>query len=55
MALDPDDPRPPYQQVAATLRAAILTRKIAPGEKLPSHSELVEAYGVSRMLANGSD
>lgn len=49
MVLDPDDPRPPYQQVAAALRAAILTRKIAPGEKLPSQSELVESYGVSRM------
>ena len=49
MALDPDDPRPPYQQVANTLRAAILTRKLAPGEKLPSGSELAQRYGVARM------
>jgi DNA-binding transcriptional regulator YhcF (GntR family) len=48
-ALDPDDPRPPYQQVAAALRAAILTRTIAPGDKLPSQKELGEHYGVARM------
>jgi DNA-binding transcriptional regulator YhcF (GntR family) len=47
--LDPDDPRPPYQQVAAALRAAILTRTIAPGDKLPSQKELGERYGVARM------
>lgn len=49
MSLDPDDPRPPYQQVAAALRAAILTRKIEPGDKLPSQAELARTYGVSRM------
>ncbi len=49
MALDPDDPRPPYQQVANALRAAILTRKFAPGEKLPSGNELAKRYGVARM------
>ena len=43
MDLDPDDPRPPYQQVANALRAAILTRKFAPGEKLPSGNELATA------------
>jgi DNA-binding transcriptional regulator YhcF (GntR family) len=47
--LDPDDPRPPYQQVANALRAAILTRKFAPGEKLPSGPELAERFGVARM------
>ncbi|MGL5824133.1 MAG: GntR family transcriptional regulator [Nocardioides sp.] len=49
MSLDPDDPRPPYQQVAAALRAAILTRTIGPGEKLPSQAELAKSYGVARM------
>jgi DNA-binding transcriptional regulator YhcF (GntR family) len=49
MALDPDDPRPPYQQVANALRAAILTRKLTPGEKLPSGNELAHRYGVARM------
>lgn len=49
MNLDPDDPRPPYQQVAASIRAAILTRKIEPGDKLPSQEELRIRYGVARM------
>lgn len=49
MSLDLDDPRPPYQQVAASLRAAILTRKVAPGERLPSQAELSKRYGVARM------
>ena len=49
MPLDPDDPRPPYQQVANALRAAILTRKFAPGDKLPSGPQLAETYGVARM------
>lgn len=49
MDLDLDDPRPPYQQVAAALRAAILTRKVAPGERLPSQAELSTRYGVARM------
>lgn len=47
--LDPDDPRPPYQQVANALRAAILTRKFEAGEKLPSQAELGKRYGVARM------
>lgn len=49
MSLDPQDPRPPYQQVAAALRAAILTRKFEPGDKLPSQTELAKHYGVARM------
>jgi DNA-binding transcriptional regulator YhcF (GntR family) len=49
MELDLDDPRPPYQQVAAALRAAILTRKVPAGERLPSQTELSARYGVARM------
>ncbi|WP_030455313.1 GntR family transcriptional regulator [Herbidospora cretacea] len=48
MRLDPDDPRPPYLQVASQLRAAILTRKFAPGEKLPSGPDLAQTFGVAR-------
>jgi len=48
MELDPDDPRPPYQQVAAVLKASILTKKIGPGERLPSGSEMAATYGVAR-------
>ncbi|WP_219417712.1 GntR family transcriptional regulator [Pseudonocardia nigra] len=47
--LDPDDPRPPFQQVANALRAAIRTRRFEPGEQLPSLNELSKAYGVSLM------
>lgn len=52
--LDPDDPRPPYQQVANSVRAAILTRKFQPGEKLPSQAELATRYGVARMTVQQS-
>lgn len=54
MALDPDDPRPPYIQVANALRAAILTRKYAPGEKLPAGSKLAETYGVARQTVQNA-
>jgi DNA-binding transcriptional regulator YhcF (GntR family) len=46
--LDPDDPRPPAQQIANALRAAILTGKLPPGEKLPSQNELAARYNVAR-------
>ncbi|MFD5725890.1 GntR family transcriptional regulator [Streptomyces sp. NPDC058368] len=50
MNLDPDDPRPPYQQVSSVLRAAILTKKegFAPGDKLPSGPELARRFTVAR-------
>lgn len=46
--LDPDDPRTPSQQIANKLRAAILTSKLKPGEKLPSQPDLATRYGVAR-------
>ena len=49
MNLDPDDPRPPYVQVANAVRAAILTKVFKPGEKIPSGTELAKQYGVARM------
>ena len=49
VSLDLDDPRPPYQQVAANLRAAILMGKLAPAERLPSQAELSAIYGLARM------
>jgi len=48
-SLDPDDPRPPFQQVANVLRAAIRTRRFEPGDQLPSLSELSKTYSVSLM------
>lgn len=52
MSLDPDDPRPPYQQVSSALRAAILTKKFQPGDQLPSGPELAKHYGVARMTVS---
>ena len=46
--LDPDDPKQASQQIANKLRAAILTRKFQPGERLPSQNDLAERYGVAR-------
>ncbi|HZB30858.1 MAG TPA: GntR family transcriptional regulator [Streptosporangiaceae bacterium] len=46
--LDPDDPRQASQQIANKLRAAILTRKLSPGDKLPSQPELAARYGVAQ-------
>jgi DNA-binding transcriptional regulator YhcF (GntR family) len=36
-------------QIANALRAAILTKQLAPGEQLPSGNELAKRYGVARM------
>lgn len=49
MSLDPDDPRPPYVQVANSLRASILTKTLAPGDRLPSQAQLADKFGVARM------
>lgn len=46
--LDPDDPKQASQQIANKLRAAILTRRLVPGDKLPSQPELAARYGVAR-------
>jgi DNA-binding transcriptional regulator YhcF (GntR family) len=46
--LDPDDPRTPSRQIANQLRAAILSRKLQPGDQLPSQPELAKRYGVAR-------
>jgi DNA-binding transcriptional regulator YhcF (GntR family) len=49
MTLDPDDPQPPYVQIANALRAAIRSRVLGPGEKLPSGAQLARRFGVARM------
>ncbi len=47
--IDRTDDRPPYRQIAIMLRDAIESGKLAPGEQLPSESELIEHFGVARM------
>lgn len=49
MELDPNDPRPPYQQVAGALRTAVLDGTFAAGDRLPSGKELAERYRVARV------
>ena len=46
-ALDPDDPRPPYRQIADRLRSAIEAGDFAPGEQLPALPVLMAQYNVS--------
>lgn len=46
-----ETPRARYQQIADELREAIREGVYTPGERLPSHPQLSEDYGVSRTLA----
>ena len=46
--LDPQDPRRPNEQIAAAIRAAILTGELKPGERLPSGEHLADHFGVTR-------
>jgi DNA-binding GntR family transcriptional regulator len=48
VALPPDDPRPPYLQIADALRAAIQDGEFAPGSQIPSTNDLTMRYGVAR-------
>lgn len=45
--LDPDDERPPYQQIADVLRAQIESGELAPGDQLPAIPVLTSEYDVS--------
>jgi 5'-deoxynucleotidase YfbR-like HD superfamily hydrolase/DNA-binding transcriptional regulator YhcF (GntR family) len=46
--IDRADPRPPNVQIAASIRAAILTGELRPGTQLPSGQELARFFGVAR-------
>ncbi|RJL19569.1 GntR family transcriptional regulator [Bailinhaonella thermotolerans] len=47
MAIDDNDPRPPYLQLAAALRRAIETGEYRPGARLPSIRDLAKEYGIA--------
>lgn len=47
LKLDPDDPRPPYRQLADGLRSEIDRGNFGPGAKLPSYGEIGLSFGVS--------
>lgn len=46
--IDRADPRPPNVQIAASIRAAILTGELEPGTQLQSGQELARFFGVAR-------
>jgi GntR family transcriptional regulator len=52
--LDPTSDRAVFRQIADRLRDAIDKGRIKEGEQLPSESQLVEHFGVSRMTVRNS-
>lgn len=50
--LDPADPRRPYVQIAAAIRADILNGDLAAGTQLPSVDELAKFFGVAKMTVH---
>lgn len=45
--LDPDDPQPPYRQIANRLRGSISSGALEPGQQLPALAALASEYDVS--------
>jgi putative hydrolases of HD superfamily len=52
--IDPSDPRKPYVQIAASIRAAILSGELEPGAQLDTGEELAKFYGVARMTVHAA-
>lgn len=50
--VDHGSPVAPYRQIAAILRAGIESGEYAPGQRLPSISDLMQTYGVAHLTAN---
>lgn len=46
--IDPQDPRKPNEKIAASIRAAILSGELTPGQRLPPGTEMAEFFGVQR-------
>jgi GntR family transcriptional regulator len=49
--IDPLAPIPPYRQIAEILRRQIKAGQYAPDTRIPTESELVEAFEVARTTA----
>ncbi|MBB4913347.1 GntR family transcriptional regulator [Streptosporangium saharense] len=47
MAIDDNDPRPPFLQLADALRQDIKSGQYPPGTRLPSIRELAKTHGIS--------
>jgi len=51
---NPNDPRPPYVQIADELRRAILAGELKPGERVESGRELAKQYDVAQMTVHSA-
>lgn len=49
--IDPLGPLPPYRQIAAILRRRIESGQYPPDTRIPTESELMEAFEVARTTA----
>ena len=52
--IDPADKRQPNVKIAASIRAAILSGELEPGQQLPSGPELAEFFGVAGMTVQNA-
>jgi DNA-binding GntR family transcriptional regulator len=50
--VDPNDPRPPYHQIADDLRRQVKSGELKQGQRLPSNRELAASYGVAPMTVH---
>lgn len=46
--IDPWDPTPPSQQLAAILRGRIVDGALGPADQLPSETQLMQSTGLAR-------
>lgn len=53
-ALDPDDCRPLFEQIADRIRQRILSGELGPGDRVPSRTALARTYQVASMTAYGA-
>jgi GntR family transcriptional regulator len=49
--IDPTGPVPPYKQIAAIIRARIQAGEYPKGTRIPTESEIVDAWEVARTTA----
>ena len=49
--IDPTGPVPPYKQIAEIIRQRIASGEYPKGSRLPTESEMVEAWEVARTTA----
>jgi 5'-deoxynucleotidase YfbR-like HD superfamily hydrolase len=52
--IDPADSRPKFEQIAASIRAAILTGEFQPGAQLPIGRDLEKFFGVASMTVRAA-